>query len=106
MSKNNEDIDKEFCHIPMGDGTYRDSDQKDKITRMVILGPGCMVSSKELMNFLHLLELPLNIRLTCYGANINGYKEEVLDIKLLYVAITRAMSKIDIYYIGNKSKLL
>lgn len=78
MSKNNEDIDKEFCHIPMGDGTYRDSDQKDKITRMVILGPGCMVSSKELMNFLHLLELPLNIRLTCYGANINGYKEDVM----------------------------
>lgn len=78
MSKNDKDIDTEFCHIPMGDGTYRDSDQKDKITRMVILGPGCSVSSKELMNFLHLLELPLNIRLTCYGANINGYPEDVM----------------------------
>ncbi|MBQ6219237.1 MAG: methanogenesis marker 6 protein [Methanosphaera sp.] len=45
---------------------------------MVILGPGCAVSSKELLNFLHLLELPLNIRLTCYGANINGYPEDVM----------------------------
>lgn len=79
MSKNNKDIDTEFCHVPMGDGTYRDSDQKDKITRMVILGPGCAVSSKELLNFLHLLELPLSIRLTCYGANINGYPEDVMN---------------------------
>ena len=78
MSKNDKDIDTEFCHIPMGDGTYRDSDQKDKITRMIILGPGCAVSSKELLNFLHLLELPINIRLTCYGANLNGYPEDVM----------------------------
>ena len=41
-----------------------------------------------------------------FDVNDEKYKEEVLDIKLLYVAITRAMSKIDIYYIGNKSKLL
>ncbi|WP_455644954.1 methanogenesis marker 6 protein [Methanosphaera sp.] len=79
MSKNDKDIDTEFCHIPMGDGTYRDSDQKDKITRMIILGPGCAVSSKELMNFLHLLELPINIRLTCYGANLNGTPEDVME---------------------------
>lgn len=79
MSKNDNDIDKEFCHIPMGDGTYRDSDQVDKITRMVILGPGCRVSSKELLNYLHLLELPINIRLTCYGANLNGSKEHVME---------------------------
>ena len=62
----------------MGDGTYRNSDQKGKITRMIILGPGCAVSSKELLNFLHLLELPINIRLTCYGANLNGYPEDVM----------------------------
>ena len=84
MSKNDKDIDTEFCHIPMGDGTYRDSDQKDKITRMIVLGPGCAVSSKELMNFLHLLELPINIRLTCYGANINGVPEYVME------AVTKA----------------
>lgn len=78
MSKNDE-MDHEFCHIPMGDGTYRDSDQEGKITRMIILGPGCSVSSKELMSFLHLLELPLNIRLTCYGASLNGEPEYVME---------------------------
>ena len=40
------------------------------------------------------------------NVNENKYTESSLDIKLLYVAITRAMSKLDIYYIGNKSKLL
>ncbi|MGI6564575.1 methanogenesis marker 6 protein [Methanosphaera sp.] len=51
---------------------------------MIVLGPGCAVSSKELMNFLHLLELPINIRLTCYGANINGVPEDVME------AVTKA----------------
>ena len=41
-----------------------------------------------------------------FDVNSEKYKEEVLDIKLLYVAITRAMSKIDIYYKGEKSKLI
>ena len=41
-----------------------------------------------------------------FNVNENKYTESSLDIKLLYVAITRAMSKLDIYYIGNKSKLL
>lgn len=80
MSRNVKDIDTEFCHIPMGDGTYRNSSQKDKITRMIVLGPGCSVSSRELLNFLHLLGLPLNIRLTCYGANINGTKDDVMKV--------------------------
>lgn len=83
MSEKN-DIDNEFCHIPMGDGNYRISNQDGKITRMIILGPGCSISSKELLNFLHMLELPINIRLTCYGANLNGYPEEVMQ------AVTKA----------------
>ena len=36
----------------------------------------------------------------------NTYKNEILDIKLLYVAITRAMSKLDAYYIENLTELL
>ncbi len=79
MSKKDNSIDKEFCHIPMGDGTYHLSDQRGKINRMVVLGMGCRISSRELLNYLHLLELPLNIRLTCYGANVNGKKEDVLE---------------------------
>ena len=41
-----------------------------------------------------------------YNVNEEKYTETSLDIKLLYVAITRAMSKLDVFYIGNKSKLL
>ncbi|MCD7781333.1 MAG: methanogenesis marker 6 protein [Methanosphaera sp.] len=61
----------------MMDGTYHDSDQEGKINRMIVLGPGSSVSSKELFNFLHVLELPLNIRITCYGANVNGLPYDV-----------------------------
>ena len=41
-----------------------------------------------------------------YNVNEEKYTNTSLDIKLLYVAITRAMSKLDVFYIGNKSKLL
>ena len=41
-----------------------------------------------------------------YNVSDEKYSESSLDIKLLYVAITRAMSKLDVFYIGEKSKLL
>ena len=41
-----------------------------------------------------------------FNVNDINYEYNSLDIKLLYVAITRAMSKLDIFYINNKSKLL
>ena len=41
-----------------------------------------------------------------FNVNDKTYLDNSLDIKLLYVAITRAMSNLDIYFIGNKSKLL
>ena len=41
-----------------------------------------------------------------FNVSDKQYTESSLDIKLLYVAITRAMSKLDVYYIENKSKLL
>ena len=41
-----------------------------------------------------------------YNVNDKNYTKSSLDIKLLYVAITRAMSKLDIYYLGNISELL
>lgn len=40
------------------------------------------------------------------NANEEKYNKSSLDIKLLYVTITRAMSKLDVFYIGNISKLL
>lgn len=40
------------------------------------------------------------------NANNEKYSNNSLDIKLLYVAITRAMSKLDIFYTNTKSKIL
>lgn len=40
------------------------------------------------------------------NANNERYSNNSLDIKLLYVAITRAMSKLDIFYTNAKSKIL
>lgn len=41
-----------------------------------------------------------------FDANEENYKTNSLDVKILYVVITRAMSKLDIFYTNNKSKLL
>lgn len=40
-----------------------------------------------------------------FNVNNEKYKNNVLDIKLLYVAITRAMSKLDVFYTGNISEI-
>lgn len=79
MSKKESSIDNQFCRIPMGNGKYRYSEELDKINRMIVLGSGCFISTKELVTELQMLELPINIRLTCYGAHINGEKEYVLE---------------------------
>ncbi len=41
-----------------------------------------------------------------FNVNSEKYQNNVLDIKLLYVAITRAMSKLDIFYTNEISKIL
>ena len=41
-----------------------------------------------------------------FNADSNNYQKNTLDIKLLYVAITRAMSKLDIFYTNKISELL
>ncbi|MCR5146234.1 MAG: ATP-binding domain-containing protein [Clostridia bacterium] len=40
------------------------------------------------------------------NANDQKYVDNSLDTKLLYVTITRAMSKLDVFYVGRISKLL
>ena len=40
------------------------------------------------------------------NANDENYLENEMDAKLLYVAITRAMHTLDIFYIGNLTKLI
>lgn len=41
-----------------------------------------------------------------FNVNETKYTNSVLDIKLLYVAITRAMSKLDVFYTGKISNLM
>jgi putative methanogenesis marker protein 6 len=59
------------------------SPENDKVTRMIILGPKAQLSQSELLGKLHMLELPLTIKSTCYGAVIHG------DDKIVQDAITK-----------------
>lgn len=54
-----------------------DSAEDEVVTRMIILGPSANVSATELVRKLHMMELPLTIKTTCYGAVISGKKEAV-----------------------------
>ncbi|MCK9151252.1 methanogenesis marker 6 protein [Methanobacterium alcaliphilum] len=44
---------------------------------MLILGPSADISQSELVQKLHMMELPLTIKGTCYGAIIYGEKDFV-----------------------------
>jgi putative methanogenesis marker protein 6 len=45
---------------------------------MIILGPSAKISQTELVRKIHMMELPLTIKSTCYGAVING-EESVIN---------------------------
>jgi len=53
-------------------------DESSKVTRMIILGPSANISQTELVRKLHMMELPLTIKSTCYGAVVNG-EESVVE---------------------------
>lgn len=53
--------------------------EDSKVTRMIILGPSASISQTELIGKLHMMELPLTIKSTCYGAIINGEEEVVKE---------------------------
>jgi len=52
-------------------------DESSKITRMIILGPSANISQTELVRKLHMMELPITIKSTCYGAVVNGEESAV-----------------------------
>ena len=52
-------------------------DESSKVTRMIILGPSANISQSELVRKLHMMELPLTIKSTCYGAIVNGEESVV-----------------------------
>jgi len=54
-------------------------EKADEVTRMIILGPSAQISSAELVQKLHMLELPLTIKSTCYGAMVHGAEKDVME---------------------------
>jgi len=52
-------------------------EESSKVTRMIILGPAANISQPELIRKLHMMELPLTIKSTCYGAVVNGEESVV-----------------------------
>lgn len=51
--------------------------ENSKVTRMIILGPSANISQSELVRKLHMMELPLTIKSTCYGAAVSGEEDVV-----------------------------
>lgn len=51
--------------------------ENSKVTRMIILGPSANISQSELVRKLHMMELPLTIKSTCYGAAVSGEEDAV-----------------------------
>lgn len=48
------------------------------VTRMIILGPSAQINQAELVQKLHMMELPLTIKSTCYGAVVHGPEDVVM----------------------------
>lgn len=53
--------------------------ENSDVTRMIILGPSAQINQAELVQKLHMLELPLTIKSTCYGAIVHGSEDVVND---------------------------
>jgi putative methanogenesis marker protein 6 len=63
---------------PESEETSGSEEKNLKVTRMIILGPSANISQTELVRKLHMMELPLTIKSTCYGAAIGGEEEVVM----------------------------
>jgi len=57
----------------------KEKSDDSKVTRMIILGPSAQISPQELVQKLHMLELPLTIKSTCYGAIVHGNEPTVKE---------------------------
>lgn len=81
------------CTIPEKDPEVKD----EKTTRMIILGPSANISDVELVRNLHMMEFPLIIKTTCYGAVISGKEEDVDEA-------VEMIRKLDPYNIFTKDR--
>ncbi len=46
-------------------------------TRMIVIAPSSEITPDQLARFIHGLDIPLKVKETCYGAVIDGKKEDV-----------------------------
>lgn len=69
----------------------------DVITRMIIIAPGAHVSESEIVNELHMLDLPLTIKNTCYGSMVSGKTKDVFEA-------IREIRKLDPNHIFTKER--
>lgn len=67
------------------------------VTRMIILAPGAKVSESEIVSEMHMLDLPLTIKNTCYGAMVSGKENDVKEA-------IRAIRKLDPNHIFTKDR--
>lgn len=67
------------------------------VTRMIILAPKANVSENEVASYIHLLNLPLTVKWTCYGAMVSGKEEDVLKA-------IEEVRKLDPYNIFTKDR--
>jgi len=75
----------------------KEKSDDSKVTRMIILGPSAQISPQELVQKLHMLELQLTIKSTCYGAIIHGDEPTVKDAM-------EKIRKLDPYNIFTKDR--
>jgi putative methanogenesis marker protein 6 len=75
----------------------REDTDPDTVTRMIILSPKANVSESEIVNHMHLLDLPLTIKQTCYGSMVSGKEENVLKA-------IKEIRKLDPFHIFTKDR--
>ena len=71
--------------------------ENSDVTRMIILGPSALINAAELVQKLHMMELPLTIKSTCYGAIIHGQEDVVMEA-------VEKIRKLDPYNIFTKDR--
>ena len=87
-------MNENVCPTP--ELSVQDQDPEN-ITRMIILGPKSEVSESEIVNHMHLLNLPLTIKQTCYGAMVSGNEKDVLTA-------IKSIRKLDQYNIFTRDR--
>ncbi len=84
---NLKNADADFTETDSQTISSKSSGTDSQVTRMIILAPSANISPTELVRKLHMMELPLVIKSTCYGAVISGdekiVKKAVKDIREL-----------------------